>query len=125
MANQSPKSKVYANSIQCFQKIWKSEGVRGFYKGTLSAMIGYGPHNAFLFGTCELFKILISYFDNNDYKITPMSHHILSGTLSGTVSALTLVTFALLRLHPITLEFYSKKTTKNIPTDIKDLLTLE
>jgi len=38
------KTGQYANSVDCAQRIWRHEGVRGFYRGFLPNVIGILPY---------------------------------------------------------------------------------
>lgn len=67
--------------------------------GTLTPLLGYGIQGSLAFGSNELFKELITYFDrkraSEPYTIMPMSQILLSGAFTGMVSTLALVTFVL------------------------------
>lgn len=67
--------------------------------GTLTPLLGYGIQGSLAFGSNELFKELITYFDrkrsSEPYTIMPMSHILLSGAFTGMVSTLAIVTIAL------------------------------
>ena len=47
----------YNGVVDAFQKIFKYEGVRGFYKGALSGWVRVGPHTLFTFLFLEQFKV--------------------------------------------------------------------
>ena len=58
-------------------------------------MFGYSVQGSLAFGSNELFKELITYFDrrrdSDAEKLMPMSHVFLSGLLTGMVSTIALV----------------------------------
>ena len=72
----------------------KEEGIKSFWRGTVSPLIGYGLQGSLAFGSNELFKDLITYIDGGKEKSQsgnmPMSHVFLSGILTGMVSTLVL-----------------------------------
>ena len=37
---------LYKNSLDCASKVWKAEGIRGFYAGVLPQLIGVAPEKA-------------------------------------------------------------------------------
>jgi solute carrier family 25 carnitine/acylcarnitine transporter 20/29 len=56
LANQSIKNPHYGGIVDCCRKIISADGVFGFYKGTLSPLIGVGPQVAAQFATNEAVK---------------------------------------------------------------------
>jgi len=49
LATQNPANPVYGGMIDCMQKTFRSEGLRGLYKGAASPLAGAMFHNAALF----------------------------------------------------------------------------
>jgi solute carrier family 25 carnitine/acylcarnitine transporter 20/29 len=51
LVNQSLHHPLYDGMLDCFSKIYQEEGIKGFYKGTLTPLIGNGGQVAMQFGT--------------------------------------------------------------------------
>ncbi len=51
LANQSLFNPIYRGMVDCFRRILVEEGFKGFYKGTLSPLLGTGAQVALQFGT--------------------------------------------------------------------------
>lgn len=51
LVNQSLLNPEYKGIVDCFKRILKEEGVRSFYKGTLSPLLGYGIQGSLAFGS--------------------------------------------------------------------------
>lgn len=41
-----PGQRLYKNSIDCFQKVFRNEGIRGLYSGVLPQLVGVAPEKA-------------------------------------------------------------------------------
>lgn len=63
LANQSLLNPIYKGIGDCFQKIYTQEGLKGFYKGTLSPLLGIGAQVSLQFGTNELVKKVMAKFN--------------------------------------------------------------
>ena len=61
---KSLSKRIYKNSLHCFKKIYKQEGINGFYSGCLSnALQGLGSS-----------LMLVLYDDFKAYFTNPTSH---------------------------------------------------
>lgn len=102
LVNQSLLNPEYFGIRHCFNRILKEEGIKSFYKGiiflylgTLSPLFGYGIQGSMAFGSNELFKEMITYFDRKiegeKTGVMPLSQIFLSGVFTGMVSSLAIV----------------------------------
>lgn len=51
LVNQCIFNPEYKGITHCFQRILKEEGVKSFYRGTLSPLVGYGLQGSLAFGS--------------------------------------------------------------------------
>ena len=51
LVNQSMEKPEYSGILDCFKQIYRESGLKGFYKGTLSPLLGNGMQVALQFGT--------------------------------------------------------------------------
>lgn len=56
---QQMEGQVYKNQIDAFKTIWRTEGIRGFYRGWSSNCLKVVPQNSIRFVTYEMMKQLL------------------------------------------------------------------
>lgn len=71
--NQNNKNIIYRNGFDCWAKVWKTDGLRGFYRGCLIQTTMVGPEKA-----VKLFAYSLVSKDKQELK-----YHILGGLLAG------------------------------------------
>ncbi|KAK1594736.1 mitochondrial carrier domain-containing protein, partial [Colletotrichum navitas] len=74
-----PGERLYKNSIDCFQKVWRNEGPRGLYSGVVPQLIGVAPEKAIKLTVNDIVR---GYFTNKEGKIW-YGHEILAGGTAG------------------------------------------
>ncbi|KXH48812.1 hypothetical protein CSIM01_12473 [Colletotrichum simmondsii] len=74
-----PGERLYKNSIDCFQKVWRNEGPRGLYSGVVPQLIGVAPEKAIKLTVNDIVR---TYFTNKEGKIWT-GHEILAGGTAG------------------------------------------
>ncbi|KZL83382.1 mitochondrial carrier, partial [Colletotrichum incanum] len=74
-----PGERLYKNSIDCFQKVWRNEGPRGLYSGVVPQLIGVAPEKAIKLTVNDIVR---GYFTNKEGKIW-YGHEILAGGAAG------------------------------------------
>jgi solute carrier family 25 carnitine/acylcarnitine transporter 20/29 len=76
------QSHLYKGVGDCVSKIIKQEGVYGFYKGTLTPLIGVGACVSIQFGALEYMKRYFSKTNSNKNSLS-LSQLFLAGAASG------------------------------------------
>ncbi|KAL1875272.1 hypothetical protein VTK73DRAFT_10228 [Phialemonium thermophilum] len=82
MQNQrgaSPGQRLYKNSVDCFRKVVRNEGVRGLYSGVLPQLVGVAPEKAIKLTVNDLVR---GYFSDKQGNIW-WGHEILAGGMAG------------------------------------------
>jgi solute carrier family 25 aspartate/glutamate transporter 12/13 len=82
MQNQrgaSPGHRLYTNSIDCFRKVVRNEGVRGLYSGVLPQLVGVAPEKAIKLTVNDLVR---GHFTDQQGKIW-WGHEIIAGGTAG------------------------------------------
>ncbi|XP_060526270.1 solute carrier family 25 member 35-like [Cylas formicarius] len=65
--NSQGKGLLYDGLLDCFFKIWQTEGVYGFYKGTIANYMRLGPHSVVILVLWDVLKDLQNrYLDAQD-----------------------------------------------------------
>ncbi|KAM0324191.1 hypothetical protein ACHAQA_008385 [Verticillium albo-atrum] len=72
-----PGERLYKNSIDCFQKVWRNEGLRGLYSGVLPQLVGVAPEKAIKLTVNDIVR---TYFTNKEGKIYWGSEVLAGGT---------------------------------------------
>ncbi|KAK7220284.1 hypothetical protein V2G26_008287 [Clonostachys chloroleuca] len=75
-----PGQRLYKNSIDCFQKVVRNEGVRGLYSGVLPQLVGVAPEKAIKLTVNDLAR---NFFTKKDGSIHWFSEVISGGTAGG------------------------------------------
>ncbi|KAJ3383329.1 mitochondrial aspartate-glutamate transporter agc1 [Lobulomyces angularis] len=70
---------LYKNSLDCFRKVFKNEGIRGFYSGLIPQLVGVAPEKAIKLTMNDLVR---SKFKTKDGSI-PVFAEILAGAAAG------------------------------------------
>ena len=71
--------RMYNNSIDCFQKVIRREGVLGLYSGVLPQLVGVAPEKAIKLTVNDLVRGM---FTRSDGSISWM-HEVISGGSAG------------------------------------------
>jgi solute carrier family 25 (mitochondrial aspartate/glutamate transporter), member 12/13 len=74
-----PGERLYKNSIDCFQKVVRNEGVRGLYSGVLPQLVGVAPEKAIKLTVNDLVR---NAFTDKNGKIS-LRHEIIAGGSAG------------------------------------------
>jgi solute carrier family 25 aspartate/glutamate transporter 12/13 len=74
-----PGERLYKNSIDCFQKVVRNEGVRGLYSGVLPQLVGVAPEKAIKLTVNDLVRAT---FKKNDGSIW-WGHEVIAGGTAG------------------------------------------
>lgn len=74
-----PGQRLYKNSIDCFQKVFRNEGLRGLYSGVLPQLVGVAPEKAIKLTVNDLVR---SHFTDKQGRIA-LSAEILAGATAG------------------------------------------
>lgn len=93
LVNQSLRNPDYTGITDCFRKILSSDGLRGFYQGSLSPLLGVGPQVALQFATNEFVKRAIAKLNegNRQGGLLTIKEALASGFLTGIPSSLLVV----------------------------------
>ena len=67
------------------QETYRGEGVRGFFKGIMSPVMGATPYNAFIFTATETIKQLLG---NSYPKMSDEAKSLIAGGVSGGLATL-------------------------------------
>lgn len=73
-----PGQRLYKNSIDCFQKVFRNEGLKGLYSGVLPQLVGVAPEKAIKLTVNDLVR---NYFTDKG-KIW-WGHEVLAGATAG------------------------------------------
>lgn len=98
-----PGQRLYKNSIDCFQKVFRNEGIRGLYSGVLPQLVGVAPEKAIKLTVNDLVR---GHFTDKQGRIS-LSAEILAGASAG---GCQVVSFS----HPLKHEVVSAKINNNI-----------
>ncbi|AEO62499.1 uncharacterized protein THITE_2106721 [Thermothielavioides terrestris NRRL 8126] len=82
MQNQrgaSPGQRLYSNSIDCFRKVVRNEGVRGLYSGVLPQLVGVAPEKAIKLTVNDLVR---GWFTDKQGKIW-WGYEVIAGGAAG------------------------------------------
>lgn len=74
-----PGQRLYKNSIDCFQKVFRNEGLRGLYSGVLPQLVGVAPEKAIKLTVNDLVRGWSTDKNGN----IPLSAEILAGASAG------------------------------------------
>ncbi|KIE01782.1 Mitochondrial carrier domain protein, partial [Metarhizium majus ARSEF 297] len=74
-----PGQRLYKNSIDCFQKVFRNEGIRGLYSGVLPQLVGVAPEKAIKLTVNDLVR---GHFTDKQGRIS-LSAEILAGASAG------------------------------------------
>lgn len=83
----SPGMRMYNNSLDCFQKVIRREGVLGLYSGVLPQLVGVAPEKAIKLTVNDLVRGM---FTRSDGSITWMQE-VISGGSAGACQVVSLV----------------------------------
>src|SRR5690606_14623208 len=74
-----PGQRLYKNSIDCFQKVIRNEGILGLYSGVLPQLVGVAPEKAIKLTVNDLVR---GWFTRSDGNIWWM-HEVIAGGAAG------------------------------------------
>jgi solute carrier family 25 aspartate/glutamate transporter 12/13 len=74
-----PGQRLYKNSIDCFQKVFRNEGLRGLYSGVLPQLVGVAPEKAIKLTVNDLVR---NYLTDKQGKIW-WGHEVIAGGTAG------------------------------------------
>ncbi|KAG6034008.1 hypothetical protein E4U41_006725 [Claviceps citrina] len=74
-----PGQRLYKNSIDCFQKVFRNEGIRGLYSGVLPQLVGVAPEKAIKLTVNDLVR---GYWTDKQGRIS-VGAEILAGASAG------------------------------------------
>ncbi|PHH70316.1 hypothetical protein CDD80_6103 [Ophiocordyceps camponoti-rufipedis] len=74
-----PGQRLYKNSIDCFQKVFRNEGIRGLYSGVLPQLVGVAPEKAIKLTVNDLVR---GYLTDQEGKI-PWWSEVAAGASAG------------------------------------------
>ena len=89
MQNQTITNKLYSNGFDCCKKIWKSDGIYGFYRGCLIQLLGVGPEKA-----VKLYAY--SYVTKDSNKLTD---HIIGGLFAGACQVVITCPYEMIKIN--------------------------
>lgn len=72
--------RLYKNSVDCFRKVIRNEGVPGLYSGVIPQLIGVAPEKAIKLTVNDLAR---GFFTNKDNGKIWWPHEVISGGLAG------------------------------------------
>lgn len=75
-----PGQRLYKNSIDCFQKVVRNEGVRGLYSGVLPQLVGVAPEKAIKLTVNDLAR---KWLTDKDGNISLVREMIAGGSAGG------------------------------------------
>ena len=75
-----PGERLYTNSIDCFRKVYKNEGLRGLYSGVLPQLVGVAPEKAIKLTVNDLVR---GYFTDPQTNKIAVPAEILAGGTAG------------------------------------------
>ncbi|TPX35983.1 hypothetical protein SmJEL517_g01833 [Synchytrium microbalum] len=92
LQTQSLQNPVYSSMMDCVSKTYKADGFRGFYKGTLTPLIGIGACVSIQFGALEYVKRSFTESNTKAGQANPaslsLSQLFLAGAVSGTANSI-------------------------------------
>lgn len=80
-------SRLYNNSIDCFQKVVRNEGFRGLYSGVLPQLVGVAPEKAIKLTVNDLVR---TYFTEKKSNQIWWGHEVISGGTAGACQVVSL-----------------------------------
>jgi solute carrier family 25 (mitochondrial aspartate/glutamate transporter), member 12/13 len=90
MQNQVSTNKLYSNGFDCCKKLWKSDGLLGFYRGCLIQLFGVGPEKAV--------KLYAYSFVVNDSK-NRLIDHIAGGICAGACQVMITCPYEMIKIN--------------------------
>ena len=89
MQNQLSNNKLYLNGFDCCKKLWKIDGIIGFYRGLFIQLIGVGPEKAI-----KIFAYKSIVNDSNKLK-----DHIIGGLVAGTCQVFITCPYEMIKIN--------------------------
>ncbi|KAK9449517.1 mitochondrial carrier domain-containing protein [Limtongia smithiae] len=90
----------FSGPLDCFKQTWHKEGIRGFFRGISSPLVGAAAENASLFLSYHIFQDLFRstvYYDLPTAASLPMATLLLCGALSGSATSFILTPIELIK----------------------------
>ncbi|KAI8916153.1 mitochondrial carrier domain-containing protein [Gorgonomyces haynaldii] len=114
-------SRLYSGTSDVIKKIWRAEGVRGFFRGYFAYVTAYAPGSAVQWGTYEFAKGIFytgaTFVEQRLNYTTPHKETIvnmLSGGLAATCAIIANNPLEILRIRTQLLESKNKKDMESI-----------
>lgn len=89
MQNQVSTNIIYKNGFDCCKKIWETDGLYGFYRGSLIQLIGVGPEKA-----VKLFAYKYTVNDSNN-----LIDHFYGGLVAGTCQVMITCPYEMIKIN--------------------------
>ena len=90
MQNQTLTNKLYSNGFDCCKQLWKSDGIRGFYRGCLVQLIGVSPEKA-----VKLYAY--TFWTKNSRN--EISDHIIGGLFAGACQVMITCPYEMIKIN--------------------------
>ena len=91
MQNQNNTiNKVYKNGLDCFVKLWRSNGIKSFYRGCIPQLIGVAPEKA-----VKLF-VYNKIIQNNHNEL---KYHVIGGLSAGACQVLITNPYEIIKIN--------------------------
>lgn len=90
MQNQISSNKLYSSGFDCCKKLWKSDGILGFYRGCLIQLLGVGPEKA-----VKLYAYSFVTKDSNNRLID----HVTGGLCAGVCQVMITCPYEMIKIN--------------------------
>eukprot|EP01114_Cavostelium_apophysatum_P022698 TRINITY_DN8300_c0_g1_i1.p1 TRINITY_DN8300_c0_g1~~TRINITY_DN8300_c0_g1_i1.p1 ORF type:complete len:301 (+),score=60.32 TRINITY_DN8300_c0_g1_i1:143-1045(+) len=80
MQNQKTGEKLYNNSLDCFRKIIRADGIRGLYRGLPAQLIGITPEKAIKLTVNDFLRYTFTNKETGEIKVY---HEAIAGSAAG------------------------------------------
>ncbi|KAL2919119.1 Mitochondrial carrier protein ymc2 [Polyrhizophydium stewartii] len=87
LQTQPREAPLYTGVVDCASKTLRNEGVLGFYKGTLTPLVGIGACVSIQFGALEAMKRLLSGGNANGSQNLSLAQLYIAGAASGVANS--------------------------------------
>ncbi|KEY65471.1 hypothetical protein S7711_08311 [Stachybotrys chartarum IBT 7711] len=104
-----PGQRLYKNSIDCFQKVFRNEGLKGLYSGVLPQLVGVAPEKAIKLTVNDLVR---NYFTDKG-KIW-WGHEVLAGATAGGCQVVFTNPLEIVKIR-LQVQGEVAKTVENVP----------
>lgn len=108
--------------------VWRTEGVRGFFRGYLPYLAVYGPGSAVWWAVYEASKVSLQRlfpdpnYDKHDFTVVKAANYMVSGSLAGVVSCLITNPLDVARTRLQLLEFGDGRERRTLKGGFRQML---